>query len=186
MTEVSFAKRLKQHIDSYLRGLLTGVHGGSPSSDSVEELLRHFTVAMTPLQVRFAFRRRVRIAESSIINEAEPCLNRKDIPSHSPNRRRLTELIERANVTLDDDDPALDDEPPSSPSSPPGLLDRGFRQVLALMRTGPWRPTVADADSAALPGDDANEAHDGAAPNSPRSAGSAESSGTTSPSGIPA
>lgn len=157
MTQASFAKRLRQHIDRDLRGLLTCVHGGGPSSDSVEGLLRHFTVAMTPLQVRFAFRLRVSSVESSIIEEAEPCLNRKDVPSHSPNRRRLTELIERAKVTLDDDDPAVDDEPPSSP---PSLLGRGFRQVLALMHTGSWRPTVADADSAALPEDDANQTHD--------------------------
>ena len=160
MTEVSFAKRLKQHIDRDLRGLLTCVHGDSPSSNSVEGLLRHFTVAMTPLQVRFAFKLRARTAESSIIEEAEPCLNRKDVPSHSPNRRRLTELIERANVTLDDGDPAVDDEPPSSP---PSLLDRGFRrlgQMLALMSTSPRHPTIADADGAALPEDDANDAHD--------------------------
>ena len=159
MTAVSFAKRLKQHIDRDLRGLLTCVHAGSPSSDSVEGLLRHFTVAMTPLQVRFAFKLRVLTAERSIIEEAEPCLNRKDVPIHSPNRRRLTELMERAKLTRDDGDPAVDEEP----SSPPSLLDRGFRklgQVLALMRASPRHPTIADANSGALPEDDANEAHD--------------------------
>ena len=167
MTTVSFAVRLRQQIRARkledlrdLRGVLTCVHGGSPSSDGVEGLLRRFTVAMTPLQVRFAFEQRVSSMERGIIEEAEPCLNREYVSRNSPNLKRLTELKERAKATFDDGDPAVDEE---SPSSPPSLLDRGFRrlgQVLALMRTGPRRPTIADADSAALPEDDGNQADD--------------------------
>ena len=166
MTTVSFAVRLRQQIRARkledlrdLRGVLTCVHGGSPSSDGVGGLLRRFTVAMTPLQVRFAFEQRVSSMERGIIEEAEPCLNREYVSRNSPNLKRLTELKERAKATFDDGDPAVDEE---SPSSPPSLLDRGFQrlgQVLALMRTGQRRPTIADADSAAPPEDD-GKAHD--------------------------
>ena len=167
MTKRCFARRLEEHIDPNrarklkdLRGILTCVHGGSPSSDGVEGLLHHFTVAMTPLKVRFAFERRVSAAERDIIAVTEPCLNRQEVSRNSPNRRRLTELMERARATFGDSDPAVDEE---RLSSPPGLVDRGFRslgQMLALMRTGPRRPTIADADSAALPEDEGSQAHD--------------------------
>ncbi len=166
-TKQSFARRLEQHIRARkledlrdLRGVLTCVHGGSPSSDGVEGLLRHFTVAITPLQVRFAFEKRVSSAERRIIEEAEPCLNRKDVRRSSPNLKRLNDLKERAKATFTDGDPVVDEEPPPSP---PSLLDRGFQrlgQVLALMRTSPPRPTIADADSAAVPEDDGNQTHD--------------------------
>ena len=167
MTKRCFARRLEEHIDPNrarklkdLRGILTCVHGGSPSSDGVEGLLHHFTVAMTPLKVRFAFKKRVLAKERRIIEEAEPCLNREYVSRNSSNLKRLNDLKERAKATFDD----VDEEPPSSPQS---LLDRGFQrlgQVLALMRTGPRRPTIADADSAAPPEDDGNQAHDAEPP----------------------
>lgn len=162
-----FARRLEEHIDCNrarklkdLCGVLTCVLGGHSSSDGVEQLLRHFTVAMTP--VRFARKRKEHVlrAERRIIEEAEPCLNLQWVSKASPNFKRLTELKERAKTTFDDGDPAVDEEPPSSL---PRLLDRAFRgleQVLAIMRPGPRRSTSANADSAAPPEDDGNQVHD--------------------------
>lgn len=165
-TKQNFKRRLEQHIDRKrarklkdLRGVLTCVLDEQSSSDGVEELLRHFTVAMTP--VRFACEERVPRAERRIIKEAEPCLNREYVSSKSPNLKRLNKLKERAKVRFDDGDPPVDEQPPSSP---PSLLDRGFRglrQVLALL---PSASTILggrrSVRSAAPPEDDGNQAHD--------------------------
>ena len=155
----TFRKRLRQHIrgagDGDLRKKLNWILCSSPApaAAGVDEFMRdHFTAVTIPMRMRPRLdEESISDAESRLIRDLKPCLNRKGLPADALNVRRLHQLHAEAD--------AAGAETVEEPSSGWRLFRRvmqAVRRLISPSLAGPPTTTIGSGDRAEQPEKDAD------------------------------